>query len=349
MDGICRGGPVWRDSPGGPDRQRASCQRRQGAGIASHVHIDRGRLGCNRQRPQVEWCSATVERCGSASLRSFRAVAQSDPPAAWSAPEPLFNGKDLTGWEVDDPSKTYWSAENGELHNEKAARTSTPRASSTTSSCTSNTTARKAATAASICAAATRSRWNTNRPRRTTVPPHGFHLRIHRAGHRGACRARASGRATMSRWWAAPLLSFATASDHRPRSRSPASPAARSTAAKANPARIYLQGDHTGGLRYRNITISIPSASSVRQLSYPNGLRRHLAIRVTRKHKDGVTVACALRPDCVNSQGVLHGGVFASIANEAAWHAMVHAYQVSATRPRANSRSTIFVLSPCPR
>ena len=40
-------------------------------------------------------------------------------PAAWSAPEPLFNGKDLTGWEVDDPSKTYWSAQNGELHNDK--------------------------------------------------------------------------------------------------------------------------------------------------------------------------------------------------------------------------------------
>lgn len=41
------------------------------------------------------------------------------PPSAWSAPEPLFNGKDLAGWEVDDPSKTYWSAQNGELVNEK--------------------------------------------------------------------------------------------------------------------------------------------------------------------------------------------------------------------------------------
>lgn len=40
-------------------------------------------------------------------------------PAAWSAPEPLFDGKDLNGWEVDDPSKTYWSAQNGELRNDK--------------------------------------------------------------------------------------------------------------------------------------------------------------------------------------------------------------------------------------
>ena len=41
------------------------------------------------------------------------------PPAAWSAPKPLFNSKDLTGWEVDDPAKTHWSARNGELQNEK--------------------------------------------------------------------------------------------------------------------------------------------------------------------------------------------------------------------------------------
>ena len=40
-------------------------------------------------------------------------------PAAWSAPQPLFDGKDLNGWEVDDPSKTYWSAQNGELRNDK--------------------------------------------------------------------------------------------------------------------------------------------------------------------------------------------------------------------------------------
>ncbi len=51
-----------------------------------------------------------------------------------------------------------------------------------------------------------------------------------------------------------------------------------------------------------------------------------LAIRVVRKHTDGVTVECALRKEYDNSQGVLHGGVIASIADEAAWHAMLHAY-----------------------
>jgi hypothetical protein len=41
------------------------------------------------------------------------------PPAAWTNPEPLFNGKDLTGWETDNPSASHWKAENGELLNER--------------------------------------------------------------------------------------------------------------------------------------------------------------------------------------------------------------------------------------
>jgi hypothetical protein len=29
-------------------------------------------------------------------------------PKSWSAPEPLFNGKDLTGWEPLDPAHNHW-------------------------------------------------------------------------------------------------------------------------------------------------------------------------------------------------------------------------------------------------
>jgi len=39
-------------------------------------------------------------------------------PGAWSAPEPLFNGKDLTGWEPLDPAHNHWLARDGELINE---------------------------------------------------------------------------------------------------------------------------------------------------------------------------------------------------------------------------------------
>ena len=41
-------------------------------------------------------------------------------PAAWSDGEPLFNGKDLSGWQPDQPSKNHWKAIGGELVNEAA-------------------------------------------------------------------------------------------------------------------------------------------------------------------------------------------------------------------------------------
>jgi hypothetical protein len=40
--------------------------------------------------------------------------------AAWSNPEPLFNGHDLAGWEPDHPATNHWLAENGELRNLEA-------------------------------------------------------------------------------------------------------------------------------------------------------------------------------------------------------------------------------------
>jgi hypothetical protein len=39
-------------------------------------------------------------------------------PKAWSTPEPLFNGVDLKGWEpIGDPSKSHWSVKDGVLFN----------------------------------------------------------------------------------------------------------------------------------------------------------------------------------------------------------------------------------------
>ncbi len=41
-------------------------------------------------------------------------------PAAWTKPEPLFNGKDLTGWHpVGDVANNHWVVKDGELLNEK--------------------------------------------------------------------------------------------------------------------------------------------------------------------------------------------------------------------------------------
>lgn len=40
-------------------------------------------------------------------------------PAAWTDPEPLFNGKDLTGWEpIGNPANSHWTVKDGLLVNE---------------------------------------------------------------------------------------------------------------------------------------------------------------------------------------------------------------------------------------
>jgi acyl-CoA thioesterase len=44
---------------------------------------------------------------------------------------------------------------------------------------------------------------------------------------------------------------------------------------------------------------------------------KSLGIRVTRIHKDGVTIECALRDDLRNLAGVLHGGVTATLCDVA--------------------------------
>ncbi|MBX9602559.1 MAG: PaaI family thioesterase [Bryobacteraceae bacterium] len=51
-----------------------------------------------------------------------------------------------------------------------------------------------------------------------------------------------------------------------------------------------------------------------------------LGLEVTEKHEDGVTIEVPIRPDLLNGQGVMHGGVIASIADEAAWQALEHHY-----------------------
>jgi uncharacterized protein (TIGR00369 family) len=48
----------------------------------------------------------------------------------------------------------------------------------------------------------------------------------------------------------------------------------------------------------------------------------HLGVRVVERHDDGVTCECPIRPELMNGNGVMHGGIIACIADEAAWWAM---------------------------
>ena len=76
--------------------------------------------------------TGTEKRNGSVfgDLSGMRAPAlDRKPPKAWTDPEPIFNGKDLAGWEPTDPAvANHWIVKDGELVNEtKGANLKTAR------------------------------------------------------------------------------------------------------------------------------------------------------------------------------------------------------------------------------
>ena len=83
------------------------------------------------QRPAVQWQLTAsgsdkltrVEKRGEAdgpALVALRAPKLDRPrPKAWTAPRPIFNGKDLTGWEpIGNVKNNKWVARDGELVND---------------------------------------------------------------------------------------------------------------------------------------------------------------------------------------------------------------------------------------
>ena len=90
-------------------------------------------------RPPVTWelraagdrLSGTQKRgdTENAQLAGVRApVLNRRPPKAWTNPEPLFNGKDLSGWEPFPAASSHWAVRDGLLVNEsKGANLRTTR------------------------------------------------------------------------------------------------------------------------------------------------------------------------------------------------------------------------------
>ena len=52
-----------------------------------------------------------------------------------------------------------------------------------------------------------------------------------------------------------------------------------------------------------------------------------LGIRLARRHRDGVTIACQVRLDLLNTEGVLHGGVIATLADSSAGIALARHFR----------------------
>jgi hypothetical protein len=79
-------------------------------------------------RPEMVWDLTAaddkltgVEKRGDTAAGELKGVRAPElkrkAPKAWTTPEPLFNGKDLTGWEPDNPDSNHWVAQDGVILN----------------------------------------------------------------------------------------------------------------------------------------------------------------------------------------------------------------------------------------
>ena len=113
---------VWYQPPGGNVYQVQ----------AKDVHVDGSHLtltlsAATAKRPAMTWDLEAaggkltgVQKSGSFTipLTGVRAPElKRSEPAAWTDPEPLFNGKDLTGWEPVGRATSHWKVEDGLLVN----------------------------------------------------------------------------------------------------------------------------------------------------------------------------------------------------------------------------------------
>jgi hypothetical protein len=86
----------------------------QPAGRGPEISWDLTVIGDKLSGAQKQGENAGVQIAGARAPELKRAM-----PKAWTEPEPLFNGKDLTGWEpVNSPANSHWVVKDGTLFNE---------------------------------------------------------------------------------------------------------------------------------------------------------------------------------------------------------------------------------------
>jgi hypothetical protein len=179
-------------------------------------------------------------------------------PAAWSKPEALFNGKDLTGWEPDDPPQNRWKAENGELVNEKAgANIRTTRKFGDFKLHIEYNCPKDGNSGVYL-----RGRYEIQ----VEYEPPGTDDKLHGMGSIYGFIAPAvdvparpgqweSYDATLVGRTVTIMRNGVTIIDNQ---EIPGITGGALDSHEGEPGPLYIQGDHTGGMKYRNITISVP-------------------------------------------------------------------------------------------
>jgi hypothetical protein len=124
--------PSWIEISGQTNPSVRIVSRTGSVHPASDVKVEGSHITFSEANGSTKWnltasggkLSGTQQHSGtrgafSAQVSGVRAPAlDRQPPQSWSTPEPLFNGKDLSGWTADKPDKNHWKVENGELVNE---------------------------------------------------------------------------------------------------------------------------------------------------------------------------------------------------------------------------------------
>jgi hypothetical protein len=179
-------------------------------------------------------------------------------PAAWTKPEPLFDGKDLSGWEPDDPPNNHWVAQDGEMVNQAAgANIRTTRKFGDFKlhieyNCPGDGNS----------GVYLRGRYEVQ----VEYEKAGENDRFHGMGSIYGFLAPAVEIAKRPGEWESYDVTLVgrtvtvvrdgqTTIDHK---EIPGITGGAIDSHEGEPGPLYIQGDHTGGMKYRNITISVP-------------------------------------------------------------------------------------------
>jgi Domain of Unknown Function (DUF1080) len=179
-------------------------------------------------------------------------------PLAWSNPEPLFSGRDLSGWIPDNPAANHWSAENGELQNLKAGA----NIRTTRNFGDFKLHIEYNCPLGGNSGVYLRGRYEVQ----VEYEPAGKNDAFHSMGSIYGFIAPAAEVAARPGQWESYDVTLVGRQVTVVRDGAliidkaeiPGITGGALDSHEGEPGPIYLQGDHTGGLKYRNITISVP-------------------------------------------------------------------------------------------
>ena len=221
------------------------------------------------KRPAVVWeLSVSGDKLTGKQKRGDTVIAQiagvrapelkRKPPKAWAAPEPIFNGKDLTGWEPDKPAENHWVAQDGVLLNEsKGANLRTTRKFDDFKLHVEFNCPEDGNSGVYL-----RGRYEVQ----VEYEPSGREDGLHSMGSiYGMLAPQVEFPRKPSEWESFDItlvgrhVTFARngkiAIDNQ---EIPGITGGAIDANEGEPGPFYIQGDHTGGMKYRNITVSVP-------------------------------------------------------------------------------------------